>query len=134
MPCTKTIVPPSQPPTASRQKPIAVSANAPAVTSPRCHPSCPTIAAMPKKTVAPIIASVSGGCSGWPGRPCQRSLSFNTLGLFPVGGGRKQPAGRRELRFLGLEERREGRVLLEVRLERAQALIRPALERAVREI
>ena len=39
-----------------------------------------------------------------------------------------------ELRFLGLEERREGRVLLEVRLERAQALVRPALERVVREI
>jgi hypothetical protein len=38
------------------------------------------------------------------------------------------------LRLLGLEEGREGGVLLEVRLERSEPLLGPLLERAIREI
>src|SRR3954465_6896321 len=55
IPCTKTIEPPSHPPTASRQKPTRVRTNGPVVTLPSFHPAWPKIAASAKKTVAVTI-------------------------------------------------------------------------------
>ena len=56
MPCTKTIAPPSQPPSVRRPKPISVSTYAPLLTLPACSSAWPKIAASAKKTVAVTIA------------------------------------------------------------------------------